>query len=334
MISKWLLLFLVLVAAFALDVWLGSEPIPFGEILNALTGRTTSNPAWANIVLLFRLPKAATALLAGGALAVSGLLMQSFFRNPLAGPFVLGISSGASLGVALLVLAGVSGALVVGKLSLVMAASIGAGLAFAFVLLASVRIKDSATLLIIGLMAASITGAVVGTLQYFSTARQLQAFTLWTFGSLSNVGYRDLPLFMLVVAAGMLVAYAMFKPLNAILMGEAYARSLGVNINRLRNGLLVATGLLAGVVTAYCGPIAFVGMAVPHLTRSLLPSNNHQKLIPAVFITGSLVLLICDSIAQLPGIAFVLPINVVTSIIGAPAVIWVILHKRKLGGTF
>lgn len=330
----WVALVLALVVIFGLDIWLGSVKIPVTEILKALTGEATTNPAWHKIIVLFRLPKATTAVMAGGALAVSGLLMQSFFRNPLAGPFVLGISSGASLGVALLVLAGVAGSFVVSKWSLVIGAGLGASLAFSLVLIAAIRIKDSATLLIIGLMVASISGAIVGALQYFSSAQQLQAFTLWGFGSLSNVSYHDLPLFAGSLAIGLVVAFILFKPLNAMLMGEQYATSLGVNMGRLRNGLLLATGMLAGVVTAYCGPIAFVGIAVPHLTRAVFTTNKHQYLIPAVFLTGSLVLLVCDIIAQLPGDARVLPINVVTSIIGAPAVIWVILHKRKLGGAF
>jgi len=331
---KWSLLTLAVLIAFVLDIWLGSVRIPVKEVLTILSGGITENEAWEKIVLLFRLPKAATAVLAGGSLAVSGLMMQSFFRNPLAGPFVLGISSGASLGVAILVMAGFSGALLINSFGIIIAASVGAGLAFAFVLLASVRIKDSATLLIIGLMVGSITGAVVGTLQYFSSAKQLQAFTIWTFGSLSNVSLKDLPLFFGFTSLGLVVSYLLFKPMNAILLGEQYAQSLGVNINKLRNGILLSTGLLAGVVTAYCGPIAFVGIAVPHLTRAIIPTSDHKKLIPSVFLMGSLVLLVCDIIAQLPGSQFVLPINVVTSILGAPIVIWVILKRRNLGASF
>lgn len=331
---KWILLILAVVLAFILDVWLGSVRIPVKGVLTILTGGISENDAWDKIVLLFRLPKAATAIMAGGALAVSGLMMQSFFRNPLAGPFVLGVSSGASLGVAIFVMAGFSGALLINSIGIVVAASIGAGLAFSFVLLASIRIKDSATLLIIGLMVGSITGAVVGTLQYFSSAKQLQAFTIWTFGSLSNVGITDLPLFLGFTSAGLVISYLLFKPLNAILLGEEYAQSLGVNVSKLRNGILLSTGLLAGVVTAYCGPIAFVGIAVPHLTRGLFPTSDHKKLIPSVFLMGSLVLLICDIIAQLPGSQYVLPINVVTSILGAPVVIWIILKRRNLGASF
>ena len=329
-----MLLLVAVLLAFVLDIWLGSVKIPVKEVLNILLGGGTENEAWEKIILLFRLPKAATAVMAGGALAVSGLMMQSFFRNPLAGPFVLGISSGASLGVAILVMAGFSGAFLINSFGIVIAASVGAGLAFSFVLLASIRVKDSATLLIIGLMVGSIAGAAVGTLQYFSSAKQLQAFTIWTFGSLSNVSSKDLPLFFTFTGIGLIVSFVLFKPMNAILMGEQYARSLGVNINRLRNGILLSTGLLAGVVTAYCGPIAFVGIAVPHLTRAIFPMSDHKKLIPSVFLMGSLVLLVCDIIAQLPGSEYALPINVVTSILGAPVVIWVILKKRNLGTSF
>ncbi len=331
---KLILLIIAVVVAFILDIWLGSVRIPVDEVLSILTGGASENPAWEKIILLFRLPKAATAIMAGGALAVSGLMMQSFFRNPLAGPFVLGVSSGASLGVAIFVMAGFSGALLINSFGIVIAASVGAGLAFSFVLLASIRVKDSATLLIIGLMVGSITGAVVGTLQYFSSAKQLQAFTIWTFGSLSNVSIKDLPLFFGFTILGLVVSFLLFKPMNAILLGEQYAQSLGVNINKLRNGILLSTGLLAGVVTAYCGPIAFIGIAVPHLTRSIIPTSDHKKLIPSVFLMGSLVLLICDIIAQLPGSQFVLPINVVTSILGAPVVIWIILKRRNLGTSF
>lgn len=331
---KWVALILALLLAFLLDIWLGSVRIPVKEVFNVLIGGSVENQAWEKIILLFRLPKAATAIMAGGALAVSGLMMQSFFRNPLAGPFVLGISSGASLGVALMVMAGFTGVFLVNSLGIIVAASVGAGLAFSLVLVASIRIKDSATLLIIGLMVGSITGAIVGTLQYFSSAKQLQAFTIWTFGSLSNVNISDLPLFMAVIGLGLLTAYLLFKPMNAILLGEQYAQSMGVNIGWLRNGILISTGLLAGVVTAYCGPIAFVGIAVPHLTRVVFTTTDHKKLIPAVFLMGSVLLLVCDIVAQLPGNEHVLPINVVTSILGAPVVIWVILKKRNLGTSF
>ena len=331
---KWVALILALVVLFMLDVWLGSVRIPVNEVFNILLGGSSDNQAWEKIILLFRLPKAATAVMAGGSLAVSGLMMQSFFRNPLAGPFVLGISSGASLGVALMVMAGLSGFFMVNNFGIIIAASVGASLAFALVLMASIRIKDSATLLIIGLMVGSITGAIVGTLQYFSSAKQLQAFTIWTFGSLSNVSITDLPLFIAVIGLGLLISYLLFKPMNAILLGEQYAQSLGVNIGRLRNGILISTGLLAGVVTAYCGPIAFIGIAVPHLTRVIFTTTDHKKLIPAVFLMGSVLLLVCDIVAQLPGSEHVLPINVVTSILGAPVVIWVILKKRTLGTSF
>lgn len=330
---KWMLLSVSLVLAFILDIWLGSVHIPVKDILQTLMGKAPE-PTWDKIIWFFRMPKATTAIIAGGSLAVSGLLMQSFFRNPLAGPFVLGISSGASLGVALLVMAGVSGFFLVNTLGIVVAASVGAGVAFSMVLMASIRIKDSATLLIIGLMVGSIAGAIVGTLQYFTSARQLQAFTIWTFGSLSNVNADDLPILLIVSGLGLMVAFLLFKPMNAILLGENYAQSLGVNINRLRNGILLVTSLLAGVITAYCGPIAFVGIAVPHLTRAVFSTSDHKKLIPSVFMTGSLVLLLCDVIAQLPGSEHVLPINVVTSILGAPTVIWVILKRRNLGTSF
>ncbi|MCF6168174.1 MAG: iron ABC transporter permease, partial [Lutibacter sp.] len=314
------LLTLALLLTIFINISLGSVSIPLKQIFRSFFTGEVEKESWKSIILNYRLPKAITAMIVGSGLSISGLLMQTLFRNPLAGPFVLGISSGASLGVAILVMAGFSGALLINSFGIVIAASVGAGLAFSFVLLASIRVKDSATLLIIGLMVGSITGAVVGTLQYFSSAKQLQAFTIWTFGSLSNVSIKDLPLFFGFTSMGLVVSFLLFKPMNAILLGEQSAQSLGVNINKLRNGILLSTGLLAGVVTAYCGPIAFIGIAVPHLTRAIIPTSDHKKLISAVFLMGSLVLLICDIIAQLPGSQFVLPINVVTSILGAPVV--------------
>jgi iron complex transport system permease protein len=333
---KWLWLLAALTTVFFLDISLGSVAIPLSETLKILTGQATENQSWENIILLFRLPRVMTGLLVGSGLAVSGLLMQTLFRNPLAGPFVLGISSGASLGVAILVLAGTTFALgfLTNTISIVLAASIGSAVVLALVLAVSGKIKDSATLLIVGLMFGSISGALVGVLQYFSNAEQLQSYMIWTFGSLGGVSWRELPVFAGVVLPGLLLALGLFKPLNALIMGENYAQSLGVNIKQTRFLVLLATSLLAGTITAFAGPIAFVGIAVPHLTRVLFTSSDHKILLPAVALSGAILMIICDIIAQLPGSAQVLPINAVTSIIGAPVVIWIIVRKRNVGRSF
>ena len=332
----WLWLFVGLIVLFFLDISLGSVDIPFSEIIKIMTGQATENKSWENIILLFRLPRVITALLVGSGLAVSGLLMQTFFRNPLAGPFVLGISSGASLGVAMLILAGtvVSLGFLTNTLSIVIAASIGSAVVLGLVLSVSSKIKDSATLLIVGLMFGSISGAIVGVLQYFSSAEQLQSYMIWTFGSLGGVSWNELPVFAGVVLPGLLLALSLFKPLNALIMGENYAQSLGVNIKQTRFLVLLATSLLAGTITAFAGPIAFVGIAVPHLTRVIFTTSDHKILLPAVALSGAILMIICDIIAQLPGSAQMLPINAVTSIIGAPVVIWIIVRKRNIGRSF
>lgn len=334
--ARWIWILTSLVLFFLLDLTLGSVHIPFGHVLEILTGQETDNPGWENIILLFRLPRVITALLVGSGLAISGLLMQTFFRNPLAGPFVLGISSGASLGVALLVLAGsvISIGIFTSSLSIVIAASLGSALVLTMILSVSSKIKDSTTLLIIGLMFGSISGAIVGVLQFFSSAEQLQSYMIWTFGSLGGVSWQELPLFAVIIVPGILLSFALFKPLNALVLGENYAQSIGVNIKKIRIYILFATSILAGTITAFAGPIAFIGIAVPHLTRVLFQSSDHRILIPAVALTGAILMVICDIISQLPGSSHVLPINAVTSIIGAPVVIWIIVRKRNIGRSF
>ena len=333
---KWIWMVISLAMIFLLDITLGSVKIPLKEVISILIGQDTGNPAWENIVLLFRLPRVITALLVGSGLSISGLLMQTFFRNPLAGPFVLGISSGASLGVAMLVLAGsvISIGFLTDTISIVIAASLGSALVLTMILAVSNKIKDSTTLLIIGLMFGSISGAVVGVLQFFSSAEQLQSYMIWTFGSLGGVSWQELPLFALIVVPGILLSFTLFKPLNALVLGENYAQSLGVNIKKIRIFILLATSLLAGTITAFAGPIAFIGIAVPHLTRVLFISSDHKILIPAVALSGAILMIFCDIIAQLPGSSHVLPINAVTSIIGAPVVIWIIVRKRNVGRSF
>jgi iron complex transport system permease protein len=320
---------------FLINVSSGSVSIPFSEILAMLFGKAASKPSWEVIFFDFRLPKAITASLAGAGLAVSGLQMQTYFRNPLAGPFVLGISSGASLGVALFVLAGTSWGIGfwlsgwAGPWLLTLAAVGGAALVMLLVLLAALRLKDSMTILIVGLMFGSATGAIVSVLQFFAEAGQIQAYLVWTFGSLGNLSWLQLGVFIPVMILGLFICAFLAKPLNALLLGESYARSMGLKVANVRFGIILSTSLLAGCVTAFCGPIAFIGIAVPHLTRIVFNVADHRKLLPAVALFGAGILLFCDLVAQLPGTAQTLPINAVTSLIGAPVVIWVILRRRS-----
>jgi cobalamin transport system permease protein len=334
--TSWILLLLVTSLFFLFDISFGSVSIPFSQTLTILGGGEPENPAWKQIILLFRLPRVFTAITVGAGLSISGLLMQTLFRNPLAGPYVLGISSGASLGVALVVLAGsiLPFGMLVGKVSILMAAALGSASILFIVIALSRNIADSTTLLILGLMFGSITGAIVSVLQFYSQAEELQSYMIWTFGSLGNVRWADMPLFLTAVLGGLVLAFLIHKPLNALMLGEKQASSVGVNIRRTRIIILLATSVLAGSITAYCGPIAFIGLAVPHLTRVVFATSNHRILIPAVALSGAMLMILCDLIAQLPGSAHVLPINVVTAIIGGPVIIWVILRKRNLGRSF
>ncbi len=319
-----------------LSLALGSASIPLDQIVKALLGGEADHLSWTNIVLKFRLPKTATAALAGMALGVSGLLMQTTFRNPLAEPFVLGVSSGASLGVALVVLTtgAVGGALLAGlgmagDLLLTVAAGLGAAISMSLVLLVAVRVQSSVTLLILGLMFGYLVGALVSLLLYFALPERIQAYINWTFGSFSSVTTAQLPILALFVVAGLLLSTALVKPLNALLLGEDYARSLGIHLKRTRLGIVVATALLVSAVTAFCGPIAFIGIAVPHLARGLLGSSDHRLLLPGTCLTGACVALAAALIAELPGNNLVLPLNVVTALLGAPVVMMVVLRQVR-----
>lgn len=326
-----------LAAAFVASLALGSVNIPIRDILVILAGGEGARASWTTIVMDFRLPKALTASLAGAALSVSGLLMQTLFRNPLADPYVLGISSGASLGVALVVLAtasvGVSlfsGLTVVGDAGLVLAASLGAALVMGVVAVIARRARQTLTLLIIGLMIGYLTGSLVSILMHFSIPDRIQAYVNWTFGTFGGVTWTQMPLFAAATLIGLGTAYLVAKPLNAFLLGEAYARSMGVDVRRARFAILAGASILAGVATAFCGPIGFLGVAVPHLCRSLLATADHRVLLPAAALMGAGLALIADVIAQVPGAQVVLPLNAITALIGAPVVIWVILARRSL----
>ncbi|MCL6273007.1 iron ABC transporter permease [Muricauda sp. 2012CJ35-5] len=326
---------LALILAVLLNISSGSVNIPFLDVLSGLSGNNMETKSWNYILWNYRVPKAFTAILVGGGLALSGLLMQTLFRNPLAGPFVLGISSGASLGAALLLmgssfLSGIFAFGILNDISLVVAASLGSFLVLLVVILVAQRIRDTMALLIIGLMFGSITSAVVSVLAYFTSAENLQRFVFWSFGSVGNLSSHQVSLLAVIVGLGTLMAIFSIKKLNAYLLGENYAQSLGVSLKKSRLVIIIATGILAGGVTAFAGPIAFVGLAVPHLTRQLFDTMEHKILIPAVFLYGAILMLLCDTIAQLPNSAEILPINAITSLVGAPVVIWLLVRKRKM----
>ncbi|WP_228235713.1 FecCD family ABC transporter permease [Allomuricauda sp. M10] len=332
---SFILIGLALLCSWILNLSSGSVQIPFEETVSILFGGIPKVEAWSYIVWNYRLPKSFTAILVGGGLSLSGLLMQTLFRNPLAGPFVLGISSGASLGAALLLMGmtlitGMASFSFLGDVSLALAASIGSFLVLAVVMIVAQRVKDTMALLIIGLMFGSITSAIVSVLAYFSSAESLQRFIFWSFGSVGNLTPNQILLLAGIVMIGLLLSILSLKPLNAFLLGEHYAQSLGVSLKKSRLVIIIATGLLAGGITAFAGPIAFVGLAVPHLTRQIFDTMEHKVLIPAVFLYGAILMLLCDTLAQWPNSASVLPINAITSLVGAPVVIWLLVRKRKM----
>ncbi|MFW5760045.1 MAG: FecCD family ABC transporter permease [Cyclobacteriaceae bacterium] len=329
------ILFFLLLVTFLINILLGSVNIPPLALFRSFFDPDQANPLWQNIFLQFRLPKAITAVVVGMGLSVSGLLMQTLFRNPLAGPFVLGISSGATLGVAIVVMASFSfGGLVTtlgtgGNWLVVLASTLGAFSVMLMVVLVSVKVRDSMTLLIIGLMFGSATGALVSVLQYFSDAENIQAFLVWTFGNLGGMTYAEMSIFVPVVFLGLILAFWVQKPLNALLLGERYAESMGVNIKKVRFVIVISTSMMAGAITAFCGPIAFIGVAVPHLARLVFHTSDHRQLLLLVCICGAIALLISDTIAQLPGSEHTLPINAITSLFGAPVIVWLILKQRN-----
>lgn len=330
-----IILFGVLMALFFLSLCSGSVFIPVKDVFAALVGGEVEKSSWEFIITNYRLPKAITAILVGSSLSIAGLLMQTLFRNPLAGPFVLGLSSGASLGVAILILGagafgGFFGNMLLNDWSLVLASAAGSLLVLLAVMAVTMRVKDTMAILIIGLMFGSVTAAVVAVLSYFSNAEQLQQYVFWSFGSLGNLSWMGLSILAVCSFIGMTIGFLMSKSLNALLLGEHYAKSMGVSVKRSTLVIILTTSILAGGVTAFAGPIAFVGLAIPHLTRQLFTTADHRILIPAVLLTGAIVMLFCDIVAQIPFSEYTLPINAITSIIGAPVVIWLLVRKRKL----
>ncbi len=328
-------LVLLLVIAFFANISLGSVGIPLNEIIKSILGSGSSKSSWDFIILNYRFPKALTAILVGSGLGVAGLIMQTLFRNPLAGPFVLGLSSGASLGVAILILgAGAFGGyfstLLVSEWSLVIASALGSFIVLLAVLSVTLRVKDTMAILIIGLMFGSVTSAVVAVLSYFSNAEKLQQYVFWSFGSLGNQAWEGVFILTLCVLGGLVLALFSVKSLNALLLGENYAKSMGVRMKRTTLNLILATSLLAGGITAFAGPIAFIGLAVPHMARQIIHSSNHRILLPAVILMGAVIMLVCDIVAQVPFSEYTLPINAITSLVGAPVVIWLLIRKKKL----
>lgn len=309
---------------------MGSVSIPLDAIIGTFTGNEIKK-SWEIILWNFRLPKAITAVFVGAGLSVAGMLMQTLFRNPLAGPHVLGITSGASLGVAILVMgSSFLPVFIVSSYGLVLSAATGSGLVLWLVLWVSKKIKDTMSILIVGLMFGSFTSAIVGVLTYFSSVEELQKYTFWALGSLSNLSQQSLFILMIFVFLGLLISMLTLKSLNALLLGEQYAHSMGIPFRRVRWMVIIATGLLSGTITAFAGPIAFVGLAIPHLARLLFQTSHHIPLFFASIIMGAILMLVCDSIAQVPGSDFTLPINAITSLMGAPIVIWLLIRKRKL----
>ena len=305
---------------FLLDLAVGAVAVPLGDVWAALTGGDCPR-ATAKIILNIRLIKAVVALLAGAALSVSGLQMQTLFRNPLAGPYVLGISSGASLGVALVVLAGFGS-----SIGIAGAAWLGAALVLVVIAAVGHRIKDIMVILILGMMFSSGVGAIVQILQYLSKEESLKAFVIWTMGSLGDVTFDQLAVLVPSIIAGLLLAVVTIKPLNLLLFGEEYAVTMGLNIRRSRGLLFLSTTLLAGTVTAFCGPIGFIGLATPHVTRMLFRNSDHRVLVPGTVLSGAAVLLLCDLVSKM----FTLPINAITALLGIPIVVWVVLRNKSV----
>lgn len=327
---------LLIFVFFLLNLLLGSVSIPFKEVWQILWGNSHGNEIWYNIIWKSRIPQALTALVAGAGLSVSGLQMQTVFRNPLAGPSVLGISSGASMGVAFVVL--LSGTLggvalskigIMGEIALTLSAIIGSLSVMALIIFVSQKVKGNVTLLIIGVMVGYVANAVIGVLKYFSVEEDIRAYVIWGLGSFARVSGNQMTLFVSIMLVLLPVSFLLVKTLNLLLLGDAYARNLGLNIKRARLQVITCSGVLVAIVTAYCGPIIFLGLAVPHLCRSLFRTSDHRILMPASLLMGGAIALVCNLIARMPGFEGALPVNSVTALVGAPVVISVLFNKRR-----
>lgn len=331
-----LLIALLIFVFFLLNILLGSVQIPFRDIWHILWGDYNGNEIWQNIVWKSRIPQALTALVAGAGLSVSGLQMQTVFRNPLAGPSVLGISSGASMGVAFVVLlSGTIGGValskvgIMGEIALTISAIIGSLSIMALIIFVSQKVKGNVTLLIIGVMVGYVANAVIGVLKYFSVEEDIRAYVIWGLGSFARVSGNQMTLFVSIMLVLLPLSFLLVKTLNLLLLGDAYARNLGLNIRRARLQVITCSGVLVAIVTAYCGPIIFLGLAVPHLCRSLFRTSDHRILMPASLLMGGAMALVCNLIARMPGFEGALPVNSVTALVGAPVVISVLFNKRR-----
>lgn len=331
-----LLLGLSIIAFIILNLLLGTVKIPVEDVIDILLGNDVDNRIWTNIVMKSRLPQSLTAAMAGAGLAVSGLLMQTVFRNPLAGPSVLGISSGASLGVACVVL--LSGSIggvalsklgVIGEVTITLSAIIGSLLIMALIAFVAQKVRGNVTLLIMGVMIGYIANAIIGVLKFFSAEEDIRAYVIWGLGSFSRVSGGQTTVFIVLMLILLPTAFFLIKTLNLLLLGDSYARNLGLNIKHARLLVIGCSGVLVAVVTAYCGPIVFLGLAVPHICRGLFHTSNHATILPASLLGGASLALLCNLIARLPGFEGALPVNSVTALVGAPVVMWVLFNKRK-----
>jgi iron complex transport system permease protein len=336
--KKYILIFTLLILSltllFLLNISLGQISIPIKDVVKSITGSEASKQSWEYIIINYRLPKAITAILVGMGLSVSGLLMQTLFRNPLAGPYVLGLSSGSSLAVAFVILgAGFLPSFLsdyfLSPYGIMIASCLGSLLVLLLVLLVSERLRDTMSILIVGLMFSSFAGAIVSVLTYFSSAEQLQKFTFWSMGSLGNLSWVQVGILFVSVLIGLFLSIANIKPLDALLLGENYAKSMGVNYSKARLSIMIATSILAGSITAFAGPIAFVGLAVPHMAKILFKTSKHLILFWSTLLLGAIIMLFCDIASQIPGTTVILPINAITSIVGAPVVIWLLIRKKS-----
>lgn len=323
---------LVIFALFILNLVMGSVPIPVGDTFRILLGDEGVKPSWQYIILESRLPQALTAILCGSALAVSGLMLQTAFRNPLAGPSIFGINSGAGLGVALVMLF-LGGSISAGSVSLsgfvavLTAAFIGAMLVMALIFFFSTIVRNHVMLLIIGIMIGYISNSAISLLNFFATDEGVRSYMVWGMGSFGGVSMKMMPVFACITLLGLMGSLLLIKPLNALMLGDSYAENLGINIIKVRNWLLIVTGILTAITTAFCGPVAFIGLAVPHIARLLLTTDNHRSLLPATMLMGAVIALLCNLITILPGENGVIPLNAVTPIMGAPVIIYVILKR-------
>ena len=330
-----LILTAIILILMAANLFFGSVNIPADAIISILTGGEVEKESWNFIVWEARVPQAITALLCGAALAGSGLMLQTAFNNPLAGPSILGINSGASLGVAMVMLLGggtiaTAGVTLSGFFSIVLGAFIGSMVVMGLILFFSTLIKSNIMLLITGIMIGYITSSAISLLNFFATAEGVHSYMIWGMGNFSGVSLEQMPYFASFTLAGLVLAILLIKPLNALLLGNRYAENLGVNIKRTRNLLLISTGILTAVTTAFCGPVSFIGLAVPHIARLLLGTSNHNSLLPVTLLAGSAVALLCNLICILPGESGIIPLNAVTPVLGAPVIIYVIINQRRI----